>query len=171
MVTDLEIWYQKKDLLDVCQHHKKQKHSGLIVCTGTGSTGWTKSSNHICAETIQEVLQNLTGSGYIEMGRVNQLQSEEEIQKITDEINDKRTLFRPDDNYLGLTFREPISNKISTENRSNFLKIDKIVTKSKLKYGMLSIDGSTYYDFCRGSIVECTVDPSKALICVDAEAK
>jgi len=163
MVTDLEIWYKMCDQQKQSPllHHKKQKHSGLIVCSGTGSTGWTKSANHICPETLKTVLENLDDSS-----KYNTQLNHDEIQLLTDKINSKRTVFDPSDKCLGLTFREPITSKISAGNDSNFLKVERVLAKSKLKYGILSIDGSTYYDFTRGSIVECEIDDKHALRCV-----
>ena len=175
------------------QHHN-QKNSGLIICTGTGSTGWSKSSNHICAETMRTVLskienecdcssvfrlenddnknnKNSNGDSHSNLPNLPQTFTDLKnnnhfIKKLTHLINSTRTVFNPEDSILGVTFREPINSKISSGNDSNFIKVNALKAKSKLTYGMISIDGTTYYDFSRGAIVECESNQEYAINCI-----
>lgn len=158
--------------------HHSQKNSGLIICTGTGSTGWSKSSNYISADTMRTVLEkiknvckcdDLSKELESELGiDINKL-SILDSTKFANLINETRTTFNPENPILGVTFREPINSKISVANDSNFIQVNKLRAKSKLTYGMISIDGTTYYDFSRGAIVEVLTDPSFAINCITTE--
>lgn len=189
MVTNLEIAYKfpenpnidssesDSDRLnrfnDGWQEHHSQKNSGLIICTGTGSTGWSKSSNYICAETMRTVIEKLKSECNCsdtddDSGTSKVIKGLESIdsKEFADKINKTRTCFNPETPVLGVTFREPINSKISAANDKNFIQVRKLRAKSKLTYGMISIDGTTYYDFSRGAIVECLTHPKFAINCV-----
>ena len=131
MVTNLEINYRYPNNNDWVQHHS-QKNSGLIICTGTGSTGWSKSSNYICPETMKTVIEQLK----LECNCRDDAESLKniDINKFADQVNATRTVFSPEDNILGVTFREPINSKISAGNDGNFINVSTLKAKSKLTY-------------------------------------
>lgn len=168
MVTNLDVEYKSPphSLSDgeAWERHKLQKNSGIVVCTGSGSTAWSKSINYICSETIKTIFSHLKKDQDYDgsLDRLNDL----DYQKICDVINSTRTVFDPSDRYLGVTFREPINNKISHCGTSNFIRIGCLKSKSKLHNGMLCIDGSTFHTFPRGSIVYLNADSTYAISCL-----
>lgn len=172
LVSNLDLKYKTKDQSyykteDSWIDHLPQKNSGVVLTTGTGSTGWSSSINYINTEAVRTVLQKFRQEGLIQRHPFNRDRiANEELARITEEINEARTTFSGTENYLGLTFREPIRNKISSLDDSNYLKISCLQAKSKLKDGFISIDGTIYYDFSRGSIVDVICDPKYAIECL-----
>ena len=150
MVSHLDIKYKYYPSQLDWVEHPPQKNSGLIACTGTGSTGWSKSINRIGSEEIRTVAHQLnlsTAHGI-------------DYEKLADALNNERTVFDPEAPTMGLTFREPIFSKISTGTYSNFVKTAEIHVRVKCFQGMIAIDGSTYYSVTPGT--ELTLELNKA---------
>jgi len=150
MVSHLDITYKYYPSQLDWVEHPPQKNSGLIACTGTGSTGWSKSINRIGSEEIRTVAHQLnlsTAHGI-------------DYEKLADALNNERTVFDPEAPTMGLTFREPIFSKISTGTYSNFVKTAEIHVRVKCFQGMIAIDGSTYYSVTPGT--ELTLELNKA---------
>jgi NAD+ kinase len=154
MVSHLDVTY-KEETSDKWSEHPPQKNSGVVVCTGTGSTGWSKSVNRICAETLKTIVERLgaetTGLDY---------------NKFAAEINASRTVFDSESSRMGITFREPILNKISCGTFGNFQRVNEVRITSKLFHGMVSIDGSTYYSLPSGTTVNLSMNDAWAINCV-----
>lgn len=159
MVSHLDVKY-KEEKSEVWSEHPPQKNSGVVVCTGTGSTGWSKSVNRICAETLKTIVEKL--------GR----QTEEvDYNEFAAEINASRTVFDSESSRMGITFREPILNKISTGTFGNFQRVNEVRITSKLFHGMVSIDGSTYYSLPSGTTVDLSMNDAWAINCISLPGK
>ena len=50
--------------LDGCER-KKEKSSGLTVCTGTGSTSWFFNINHPHKQSVQEIVDSVLGLSFL----------------------------------------------------------------------------------------------------------
>jgi len=162
MVSHLDVKY-KEEKSEEWSEHPPQKNSGVVVCTGTGSTGWSKSVNRICAETLKTIVEKLGG----EKEGVEVL----DYDKFACEINASRTVFDAESSRMGITFREPILNKISSGTFGNFQRVNEVRITSKLFHGMVSIDGSTYYSLPSGTTVDLSMNDSWAINCVSLPGK
>ena len=116
---------------------EKVRCSGIIVCTGTGSTAWYESAIKVHADTVEQVLQaaNVDSTSVIDaeiVGRIN-----------------SAIKFKPDDGQLGFVVREPIVNDVlSCKRRTG--KACKISIKSLVWNGLINIDGLVEFPFNYG---------------------
>lgn len=156
MVSHLDIHYKYYQSEKDWNEHPPQKNSGIVCCTGTGSTGWSKSINRICSETTRIIAAKL---GATDIATID-------FAKFANEVNSYRTVFDPEHTKMGITFREPIYNKISTGTFSNFMRVSEIKVKSKLFHGMLSVDGSTFYSLPAGSVVRLSMNKAWEINCI-----
>jgi hypothetical protein len=103
----------------------------------------------------------------IESSQINMKLDLETRRKMADMINaNSQAIFPGDEKNLGLTFLNPIDNKISTTDDSKFLKINGLRAKSKLINGIVGIDSSIYYNFSRGAEIELVLDPEFEILCL-----
>lgn len=156
MVSHLDIMYKEQSDNPTWCSHPPQKNSGVVVCTGTGSTGWSKSVNRICAESARAIA--------LELGVPNA--NEIDYDEFARSMNEQRTVFNAESSRMGITFREPILNKISSGTFSNFSTVKEVRITSKLFHGMVSIDGSTYYSLPSGTTVDLSTNDAWAINCV-----
>jgi len=160
MVSNLEISFRSSETNEIIEL-AKQKSSGVVFCTGTGSTGWTNSINKITDSVTKSVLAN------IQAIRPNLTLNETEIQKITQRVNERRTVFDPETPAMGMTFREAINNSISSAIKSsNFVFTDEASVKSRLHHGLITIDGSTFHSFPSGSSINLEMNKKMAIKCI-----
>jgi NAD+ kinase len=70
----------------------KQKNSGIIVCTGTGSTSWHYNINRLTEQNFTDVLQKMHDLGY----RVKPPLNSNGIEELCQRYNE-RLIFAPDE--------------------------------------------------------------------------
>ena len=87
---------------------EKQKSSGLIVCTGTGSTSWYQSANRLHSDTVKRLLEV-----------VNSRSKEVHIPTDDDRYIDRIAIahnaalpFQPTDLHMAYSVRDPLHNSI-----------------------------------------------------------
>lgn len=135
----------------------KQKSSGIILCTGTGSTSWCYNINKMSSNSIKKIVK-LINKNTMD-GRVPE--DDGFITNITNQFNDS-ILFQPDDLRMAYTIRDPIINRIfQNETNRGFAK--KLCVQSRCFDACLVIDGSMSYRFNDGAKAYMTVDPKHFL--------
>ncbi|EQC34352.1 hypothetical protein SDRG_08124 [Saprolegnia diclina VS20] len=81
------------------QQRESHRSSGIIVCTGTGSSAWHYSASQIHREQISSVLHAMDFHTY----------TNETVTEITEMLN-KQNMFAEDSVDMGYVVREPIIN-------------------------------------------------------------
>jgi NAD+ kinase len=135
----------------------KQKSSGLIVCTGTGSTSWNYNVNKLSSQTMKDIMGVMHNMGF---------QTEQNIdEKVVDEICQRfnsNLIFEPTEPKMAFTVRDPVFNAtFPTTSSRGFAK--KIRIKSRCSSAHLVLDGSTSVPFNQGTEVLLELIPEDAL--------
>ncbi|CAK5179887.1 unnamed protein product [Aphanomyces euteiches] len=81
------------------QQRESHRSSGIIVCTGTGSSAWYYSASQIHREQISSILNAMNFHSY----------TNETVTEITERLN-KDNMFPEDSLDMGYVVREPIIN-------------------------------------------------------------
>lgn len=133
----------------------KQKSSGLIVSTGTGSTSWYLGMNRIDENATTSVLEALQSLG------INVPITRNLVEKVVNTVNDKIP-FEPDHPSFAFSIREPIFNATYKRTATRgFAR--KIRLESRCTNGYLVLDGSTKIPFPRGAIATIEINSNDAL--------
>jgi len=131
------------------------KSSGLIISTGTGSTGWLYSVRQITPYQL-EAIQNILGS----MGDA----SLELNEPLAEELS-KETIFRRDRDEMYYCVREGFS--FTTGASEGFAK--QMTIKSEMIDGQAVVDGWFRTDLSLGDSFSLTADPKYALRVANVE--
>ncbi|CAB3409153.1 unnamed protein product [Caenorhabditis bovis] len=133
----------------------KQKSSGMIVSTGTGSTSWYLGMNRIDEATVTSLIETMQSMG------INVPVNRSMASKIANEYNSKIP-FEPDHPSFAFSIREPIFNetfkRTATRGFARMIKLE-----SRCTNGYLVLDGSNKIPFPRGSVAIIEIAPSDAL--------
>uniref|UniRef100_A0A1I7TDS2 NAD(+) kinase n=1 Tax=Caenorhabditis tropicalis TaxID=1561998 RepID=A0A1I7TDS2_9PELO len=133
----------------------KQKSSGMIVSTGTGSTSWYLGMNRIDENATTSVLEALQSLG------INVPITRNLVEKVINSVNEKIP-FEPDHPSFAFSIREPIFNATYKRTATRgFAR--KIRLESRCTNGFLVLDGSTKIPFPRGSIATIEINSADAL--------
>ncbi|RCN40852.1 NAD(+)/NADH kinase [Ancylostoma caninum] len=134
----------------------KQKSSGLIVSTGTGSTSWYYGMNRVEEQSVSAILEAMQSMGIEVKANVRGL-AEEIAKKMNDKI-----AFEPDHPNFAYSIREPIFN--ATFKRTSVRGFARrIRLKSKCSKGFLVLDGATKIPFNSGTEVLLEIFEADAL--------
>mmetsp|Transcript_2420 Transcript_2420/g.3753 ORF Transcript_2420/g.3753 Transcript_2420/m.3753 type:complete len:395 (+) Transcript_2420:158-1342(+) len=127
---------------------EKQKSSGLLISTGTGSTAWSRSVTSLQPAMIQKVL-DLLGTDSLSSHR------------IAEEIN--RTLsFEPSSQSMRFVVREPIVNGVFTCDSS--MGFARSITVRSRSPGMhIFADGQLMAPLPLGHVASFSIHPEDAL--------
>ncbi|VDO56747.1 unnamed protein product [Haemonchus placei] len=134
----------------------KQKSSGLIVSTGTGSTSWYYGMNRVEDQGVAAILEAAQGMGVEIKANMRELAGE-----IAKKLNDK-IAFEPNHPNFAFSIREPIFN--ATFKRTpvrGFAR--RIRLKSKCSKGFLVLDGATKIPFNSGTEVLLEINEADSL--------
>ena len=137
----------------------RQKSSGIIVCTGTGSTSWCYNINKMSAQSMKKIL-NIAKS---KIGTNANIPANDEkfISEITNEFNDS-IVFSPDQLRMAYTIRDPIINRVF-DNETNRGFANKLVVQSRCFDACLVVDGGQSYQFNDGAKAIIEVLPNDSL--------
>lgn len=134
----------------------KQKSSGIILCTGTGSTSWCYNINKMSHDSIKKIVKLINKETYGEIPEDDSF-----ITNIMNQFNDS-ILFNPGDLRMAYTIRDPIINRIfQNETNRGFGK--KVCVQSRCYDACLVIDGSSSYQFNDGAKAFLSVSPENSL--------
>lgn len=134
----------------------KQKSSGIILCTGTGSTSWCYNINKMSLNSIKKIVKLINKE-------TEKMIPEDDgfITNITNQFNDS-ILFNPGDLRMAYTIRDPIINRVyQNETNRGFAK--KVCVQSRCFDACLVIDGSMSYQFNDGAKAYLHVLPENSL--------
>ncbi|CAD6199460.1 unnamed protein product [Caenorhabditis auriculariae] len=140
------------------QNMVKQKSSGLIVTTGTGSTSWYLGMNRVEEATVTSLIEVLQGMG-MEVPNSRSIVSE-----VVNRYNGKIP-FEPDHPNFAFSIREPIFN--ATFNRTatrGYAR--KIRLESRCSDGFLVLDGATKIPFPRGATATLEISAGDSLLTI-----
>lgn len=142
----------------------KQKSSGIIICTGTGSTSWCYNINKMSGQSFRDLVK-IINSKLPENARI--AENDKFLNEILNEFNNS-LVFEAGKLAMAYTIRDPIVNKIYTnEINRGFAK--KIVIQSRCSDACLVIDGGVSYQFNAGvkAILELNPEDSLTTIIVN----
>ncbi|KAI6200792.1 NAD(+) kinase [Aphelenchoides besseyi] len=135
----------------------KQKNSGVIVCTGTGSTSWHYNVNRLTEQNFTDIISKMRELGYTVEPPIDN----EGIAKLCQQYNE-RLIFAPDDKKIMYSLRDPVFNytypKIPPRGTASRIRI-----KSKCSHAHLTLDGSTSIPFNHGTEVLIELHEKDAL--------
>lgn len=145
MVTEFRLSVNGKDL-------GRCKSSGILISTGTGSTGWLYQARAVSAQTVHQFKK------IIGIAKHNQLDLiDYDISKV---LSDK-TIFPEDKNLMYYFVREGFQETFISE---GFCQ-DLIITAETLE-GEVKGDGCKILDIDIGDEICLSVDPKYALKCL-----
>jgi len=132
---------------------QKIKCSGVLISTGTGSTAWSQNVNALGLTECNELNVALGQHGYQPVKYPNQ---------ISNTMRQNRSV-EPDSDYLVVTIREPIVNRVFQCNSTRF-KARSVSITSRCYSGMVAIDGKYRYTFPAGAIATLQSDKKNGLL-------
>eukprot|EP01012_Entosiphon_sulcatum_P008670 TRINITY_DN14756_c0_g1_i1.p1 TRINITY_DN14756_c0_g1~~TRINITY_DN14756_c0_g1_i1.p1 ORF type:complete len:526 (+),score=98.81 TRINITY_DN14756_c0_g1_i1:589-2166(+) len=135
-----------------------QRSSGVLVCTGTGSTAWMKNALQIPHDTTARVLQE---AGHRVPGV--------ELERITAVVNEFN-IFGHSSAYVQYLVREPVPTRPgeSFQHRHGWAR--KLILKALGQRMMATIDGLTSVDVPYGTELVLATDSTHELRCIDFPA-
>lgn len=155
-------------------HHPlgKFKSSGIILSTGTGSSGWLYGAKRMTNQEVRAILNEIQRSEK-EPGeqQIELAQSVSKIKElaqsggfIEDELANQvssETHFHPSKESMYFYVREP---RFDSQFREGFA--EEVVIESELENAKLCVDGSVHEDINYGDVIINTVRPEYRLKCM-----
>ncbi|RDD40237.1 NAD kinase 2, mitochondrial [Trichoplax sp. H2] len=134
----------------------KQKSSGVVVYTGTGSTSWAYSINRIATDEVESILR---------LASQEKLQIDKsDIEKVTRNYN-QRMKFLPNEKRLAFAVREPIENGIfSAKYKQGVCK--SFTVRSRGFNAQLVVDGVHTYNIPDGNICKFSLHEDDKLLTI-----
>ncbi|KAK6103097.1 ATP-NAD kinase family protein [Brugia pahangi] len=149
-VSYYEIQYDDSEMV-------KQKSSGVIVCTGSGSTSWYFNVNKVTDHCVSSILDIASK----EIGCTTLTEDKSLIQRIRD-IYNSRLLFTPDCKNMAYCVRNPIYNATYPEFPPRGL-VKRLRLHSRCYDAHLVVDGRVAYRFNDGAEAVLEIHPKDAL--------
>ncbi|KAF1328360.1 hypothetical protein FI667_g7011, partial [Globisporangium splendens] len=144
--------------IGIDQHQREsQRSSGIIVCTGTGSSAWHYSASQIYREQVAKVLEAM-----------NHTHTNETVTELTEAFN-KENIFPEDSLDMGFVCREPIINATFGDIRFRRGKVRRVSMRS-LGWDMkVNLDGiySVPLDYGVQAVMKIVDEPKYVLRTVD----
>jgi NAD+ kinase len=137
---------------------ERQKSSGLLVYTGSGSTSWAYNMNKISSDTVQSLLQIASKQGVSLPPHITQQQLAEHVSEVynTSNVFDEEAL------TMAYTVREPIIRGIfAVSSTHGYAKSVTVVSRSW--DANLVLDGHYCADFPNGSAARLNIHDSDSL--------
>ncbi|CAG9530677.1 unnamed protein product [Cercopithifilaria johnstoni] len=135
----------------------KQKSSGVLVCTGSGSTSWYFNINKMTDHCVSDIL----GIASKEIGSATLGEDKPLIRRIRD-IYNSRLLFTPDCENMAYCVRDPVYNSTYPEFPPRGL-VKRLRLHSRCYDAHLVIDGRVAYKFNDGAEAVLEIHPEDAL--------
>ncbi|GMR51937.1 hypothetical protein PMAYCL1PPCAC_22132 [Pristionchus mayeri] len=130
----------------------RQKSSGFLACTGTGSTAWYKAVNRISPDTIMRLHRALNLPIPALESRAKEL-----AQQLNEEL-----IQPPDSQDLFFVVREAVENATFSPCLHRG-KATTIRLKSRSSDARVTLDGNRHIDFGLGTEVVLEIDPDYAI--------
>ncbi|CAH8614632.1 unnamed protein product [Heterobilharzia americana] len=170
---------------------EKQKSSGVVISTGTGSTSWSQQINKISKSNIMELLkivqqinpsfsisqsedrisslhrngQHSSYSNLSDNSKLSNNSSLELLTEMTETMYSESLIFDPEDCKMMYTVRDPLNNAIFKVTHSRGFTSN-LYIRSLMDDGHLVFDSGLTFPFSSGSIAKFTVLPTDSLCCV-----
>jgi NAD+ kinase len=135
----------------------KQKSSGMIACTGTGSTSWNYNGNRLTSQTVKEIMDVMGELGFQTESNID----EKTVDEICHRFNAK-LIFDPTAPRMAFTVRDPVFNATFPKTFARGFA-NRIRVKSRCTHAHLVLDGSTSVPFNQGTEVILELIPEDAL--------
>ncbi|CAG0914149.1 unnamed protein product [Notodromas monacha] len=130
----------------------KQKSSGFIFSTGSGSTSWTFNISKLNQQTVKSLLKIISEEAKLDVDAESLQTNHELIERITARFNNGLIL-TPDQPHIVYTIRDPISPGVlpsSSDIKPRDLAA-KVLVKSRCMDASLVIDGGLSFKFNNGT--------------------
>lgn len=135
----------------------KQKSSGLLIYSGTGSTSWAYNANKMTRGEVSRVLELAREKGW-----GGDTVSSELLSKVTEKYNSSN-VFPGHEMSMGFVVREPIVRGILPARHTHGRAVS-ISVRSLSWNTELVVDGQFHYDLKRGGVVKCWLHPQDMLL-------
>ncbi|KAL7058118.1 hypothetical protein AAHC03_017191 [Spirometra sp. Aus1] len=147
----------------------RQKSSGLIVCTGTGSSAWYYNTNRVTPSLVhsllelteEELVARATATTYSLCGK-----SLVELADAVARNYNQKLCFSPEAPHMGYAVRDLVENNVFKFGHP-FGFAYKIKLISRMADGYLSIDGGLAVPFNDGTPAELSINPEDAVCVLD----
>ncbi|PAA91071.1 hypothetical protein BOX15_Mlig025114g1 [Macrostomum lignano] len=145
---------------------RKQKSSGVTVCTGTGSTSWYFHINHLSESQVEEILHyaNQLADSPDGSGSRSRRYTPAEIASIARNYNSALT-FDPELIRMAWAVRDPVVNSVFAADQCRGVT-DLIRVRSRMWDARLVIDGDYAFSFNDGCVALLEMRPEDAICCV-----
>jgi len=146
---------------------ERQKHSGIIICTGTGSTAWAYNVSKVRPSVVEHVLEAFADSQSSNpeaQSAIRQALSNggrDMVDEVTEAVN-STLVFDPEVPLLRWTIREPIENRVFQVSKSSG-HAHRVSVRPLSAPLYLFLDGLTTIPLNIDQTAYFTVDPQDAL--------
>ncbi|XP_018653943.1 putative poly(p)/ATP NAD kinase [Schistosoma mansoni] len=157
---------------------ERQKSSGLVISTGTGSTSWSHQINKLSESNIkklfdlvQQINPFILSNGLLDHGTNTSSVGNSNVTKLDclietiEALYNKSFIFNPEDCQMMYTVRDPLNNGVFKVTKPHGFASE-LYIRSLMDDGHLAFDSGVTFPFKSGSIAKFTVLPSDALCCV-----
>ncbi|KAM7536504.1 hypothetical protein Aperf_G00000084821 [Anoplocephala perfoliata] len=142
-----------------------QKSSGLLVCTGTGSSSWHRSLHQVDTDLVARILA-LASDPLASVATPATSSSYSELAAFVAERYNSTLLFPPDSQFMAFSVRELVANCVYKSGiPRGFAKKLRVVSRMDDAY--VCVDGWMALPFEDGASVELSIHPDDALCVVD----
>eukprot|EP00731_Ephydatia_muelleri_P017985 Em0011g25a len=147
------------DLVVDSNSAERQKSSGVLVYTGTGSTSWAYNMNNVSLARVNSIMAIARGKG---SSFPPDVQLDAFVREVTDAYN-RTNVFSGEDPCMAFTVREPVTTGIFAAKTTHGFARKLLIHTFSWQNGLM-VDGHLRYRLHNGSVVEFSVQPEDALL-------
>lgn len=147
------------DLVVDGNNAERQKSSGVLVYTGTGSTSWAYNMNNVSLARVNSIMAIAREKGICLPPGV---QLDAFVREVTDAYN-RTNVFSGEDPCMAFTVREPVTTGIFAAKTTHGFAKKLLIRTSSWQSGLM-VDGQLSYRLHNGSVVEFSVHSEDALL-------
>lgn len=138
---------------------ERQKSSGVLVYTGTGSTSWAYNMNNISLSRVKDIMAIARGKG-VTLPSCPDLDAF--LREVTDTYN-RSNVFSGELPKMAFTVREPVTTGIFAAHTTHGFAEKLLMYTFSWQSGLM-VDGQFSYKLHNGSVVEFSVHSKDALL-------
>ncbi|KAH8863428.1 NAD kinase 2, mitochondrial [Schistosoma japonicum] len=160
--------------VDAGKSTERQKSSGVVISTGTGSTSWSHQINKLSKPNIQKLLEIIQQINPINSNSILKHCTNSNVTELSclietiESLYNKSFIFSPEDCKMMYTVRDPLNNGLFKVTHPHGFATE-LYVRSLMDEGHLVFDSGITFPFTSGSIAKFTIIPSDSLCCVQLD--